>query len=183
MTLRQREKTFKQIGATLERAFKQIDEGMEIVDRFDQARDDREREHYSLLVALAVHNSWQTITKIMRRIAIDVDHDMPKGIGAPNRLVDRMTERTSERPQIMSLANLEKVRKIGKFHRDFRRATMTRPMASEVIDYLETISDEIVPDMMENVRKLALVSPDGSDLIGYLRPKVAAGGQTVEVHA
>ena len=102
MTLRQREKTFKQIGATLERAFKQIDEGMAIVDRFDEARDEKEREHFSLLVALSVHNSWQTITKIMRRIAIDVDHDMPKGSGAPNRLIDRMTERTSERPQINS---------------------------------------------------------------------------------
>jgi len=183
MTLSQRRRTLKQIGVSLERAFKQIDEGIDIVDRFDQARDEKEREHYSLLVALAVHDSWQTITKIMRRIAIDVDHDMPRGSGAPNRLIMQMTERTSERPRIVNLANLEKVQEIGKFHRDFRRATLTRPPASEMINYLEAINDEIAPSILENVRQFAMISPGSADFIGNMRQSEAAHRQTVEICA
>lgn len=183
MTLSQRRRTLKQIGVSLERAFKQIDEGIDIVDRFDQARDEKEREHYSLLVALAVHNSWQTITKIMRRIAIDVDHDMPRGSGAPTRLIMQMTERTSERPRIMNLANLEKVQEIGKFHRDFRRATLPPRPASEMINYLETINEEIAPGILENMRQFALTSPGSADLITSTRPNDTTRGQLVEIYA
>lgn len=166
----ERERMFKQFGSTLEAAFKHIDHGHEIVERFEMARDERERELYTAMVAQSVHHTWQTLMKLLRRIAKDVDHDMPKGKGATQALVSRMAQRTSERPNILSLQHSETVRRIGELHRDYRQAKITQSSASEVIDLLSMISEEIVPEMMENIRVLALASPGGTALIGHLRP-------------
>ena len=158
-----REKTFKKIRIAMLRAVKQLEDGMEAVERLEQAASEREREHFSLLVALAVHNSWHSITKILRRIAIDVDNDMPKGTQSSIRLINRMNERTNERPEIISMKYFETVGRIGRFHRDFRRATLLRPNISDSVNYLKAISNEILPDMIGNVRKLAISSSHDKD--------------------
>lgn len=168
---KQRERTFKQLGTTLEATFKHISWGLDIVDRFEQARDENERELYCAMVVQSVHHSWQTLMKLMRHIAKDVDHDTPKGRGASLALVDRMTQRTSERPSIMGMKHLETARRIGQIHRDYRQAKITDSSASEIIGLLEVMNDDIVPEMMENIRVLALASPGGSKLISYLGPK------------
>jgi hypothetical protein len=165
------DRTFKRIGVKLELVFRHLNAGMDVVEKFDAAETETEREIYALLVKYSLHDSWHTLTKLMRQIAQDFDHDTPKGKGAAQTLVDRMTQRTSERNRILSLAHIDTTRRIGQIHRDVRQSKLTRHSASEVIELFVAISDDIVPDIMENIRVLALASPGGAKLVGYLRPK------------
>lgn len=176
MTIHPKEKTFKKIGASIEQAFLMLSEGINIVDCLDQAADEKERELYTTLAALQVHNSWHSIIRIFRRIATEVDNGVPKGTGAQRLLIEQMLLRTNERPGILSLRHREVAQKIGAFHRDFRNAKNVQHSRREVIDFIEMMNDEIVPSVLENVRLLALASPGGGKLVAYLQPKTSDAG-------
>jgi hypothetical protein len=148
------QKAIKQIATKLDRAIFLVDEGARFVDLYDSLENDADRENCGLLVALAVHNSWFTITQIMKRVAVDLDHEVPRGKGAADRLIDLMAARTEKRPQIISPKLTGKARTIQSFQKKFRRASLDRKAPYEVIDWFETISDEILPDIMQNLDAL-----------------------------
>lgn len=171
MSIQQKSKTFKKIGTSIEQAFLALNEGMDVVDRIDHAVDEKEREVYTTLAALQVHNSWHSIVRIFRRIASEVDNGVPRGAGAQKQLIEQMLLRTNERPGILSLRHREIAQTLGKFHRDFRNAKKSQHSRREVINFIELMNDDIVPSVLENVRMLALASPGGGELIAHLRPK------------
>lgn len=177
----QREQTFKKLGATLETTVKYIERGLDIAGRIESARDEYERELYCSMVVQSVHHSWQNLMKLMRRIAKDVDHDIPKGRGASLALVDRMSQRTSERPGILGMKHIDAAKRIGQIHKDYRQAKITHNSFSEVVGLLEVINSEILPEMAENVRLMALASPDGVKLVEHLQPKSSQDNTVVDV--
>lgn len=171
MTIHPQEKTFKKIGVSLEHAFSQINEGLDVVEYLDQARDEREKDLYAQLAALHVHHSWHSIVKLFRRIAHEVDNGVPKGAQAGQQLIEQMLQRTSERPGILSMKHRDIAQKLSKFHKEFRNAKGDYHSPHEVTGLIEAMNDEIVPNILENVRLMALASPGGSKLIAHLQPK------------
>jgi hypothetical protein len=168
---RESDRIFKRLSTKLELAMRHITVGLNIVDKIDAAETDADRELYALMARHSLSDSWNTLTKILRQIAQDIDHDTPKGPGAAQALVDRMTQRTNGRNSILSLKHAHTISRISKLHRDVRQSKLSQHATSEVIELLEAISDDIVPDIMDNLRVLALASPGGSKLINHLRPK------------
>jgi len=171
MTAHPREKAFKRFGETLDLVYVQLNQGMSWVERLDQSGSEQEREIFATLAAVQVHNSWHTVTRLLRSIARDVDHDVPRGAGATKQLLEQMMQRTNERPGILNQRHREMVQKLVAFHREFRSAKGTHRSRREVTDLMEFMSDEIVPDILENIRLLALASPGGVNLLTHLRPK------------
>lgn len=171
MSAHTQEYTFKKIGSSIEHAFLMLNEGITLVDSIDKAEDEAERELYTKLASVQVHHSWHSLLRVFRKIAIEVDRGIPKGSGAQKRLIEQMMQRTNARPGILSLRHCEVALQLSEFHRDFRNARRIKHSRREVIHFIETMSDEIVPSVLENVRTLAMVSPRGSKLIGYLKPK------------
>jgi hypothetical protein len=148
------QKSIRQISSKLERAIGVVDQGARFVDLYDTLESDVERENCGLLVGLAVHDSWFTITQIMKRVAADLDRDVPKGKGSADRLIELMTARTDKRPQVISPKLAGKALSIQSFHKQFRRASLPRRPPHELIDCFEAISDEILPDIVKNLNAL-----------------------------
>jgi hypothetical protein len=171
------ERTFKRLSQKLELVLKHLNVGLNIVEKFDGAESEADRELYSLLAKHTLSGSWNSLTKMLRQIAQEIDGDVPKGAGAAQKLVERMAQRTNDRNSILSIKNIETIQRIGKVHRDVRQSKFSHHASTEVIELLEAINDEIVPDMMENLRILALASPGGASLIGHFRPKGSDGNQ------
>lgn len=171
MSLHYSEKTFKRLGETIEQAFARLNEGMAVVEKIDEASNELERDIYTKLAAVQAHHSWHSMVKLFRRIAHEIDKQAPKGPGAAQRLIDQMMQRTNDRPNILSLHHREMAAKLRAFHKDFRTVSDNKHSRSEIVDLIEYMSEDLAPQVLENVRVLALSSPGGSKLVGLLRPK------------
>lgn len=170
------EGTFKKIGQSVDVAFARLDQGLGIIEQMEGAGDEVERERYTALAALHLHHSWHSMIRLFRRIARDVDDGVPKGTGAPKALIDQMFQRTNDRPSMLPMQHRATVQKLEEFHRKFRNSPDVQYSRREITELMDTLSEEIVPSVLESARVMALASPGSGKLIAHLHPSKGGPG-------
>lgn len=173
------EKTFKKIGQSVEIAFTWLYEGLDLIEQMETAVDEKERERYTALAAMNLHHSWHSMIRLFRRVARDVDEGVPKGTGAPKALIDQMFQRTNDRPNILSIQHLATVQKLSEFHKSFRNSPNVQFSRREIAELMDSLSEEIVPSVLESARVMALSSPASQKMLVHLSPSKASPGTSL----